>query len=95
MFWGTAEQSSTAGVMIEDQLHLGDGPVEILFGCGMKETGMLFSQEADGILGLGNSEVSLINQVGVLVVAAQGFACLCECACNIFASVHASTVRSS
>jgi hypothetical protein len=37
--------------------------VEVVFGCETKETGEIYNQEADGILGLGNSEVSLVNQV--------------------------------
>ena len=45
-----------------DQLQLRDGGVEVVFGCETKETGEIFNQEADGILGLGNSEVSMINQ---------------------------------
>jgi hypothetical protein len=38
--------------------------VDVVFGCETKETGEIFNQEADGILGLGNSEVSMVNQVG-------------------------------
>lgn len=57
-----AEQSSSAGLLVADQLHVGDGSVEVVFGCETKETGEIYNQEADGILGLGNSEVSLINQ---------------------------------
>ena len=57
-----AEQSSSAGVLIEDKLQLGDGGVDVVFGCETKETGEIFNQEADGIMGLGNSEVSLVNQ---------------------------------
>ena len=36
----------------------------VVFGCETRETGEIFNQEADGILGLGNSEISVINQVG-------------------------------
>ena len=59
-----AEQSSSAGLLVADLLALGQGGVEVVFGCETKETGEIFNQEADGILGLGNSEVSLVNQVG-------------------------------
>jgi hypothetical protein len=59
----TAEQSSSAGLLVADLLQLRDGGVEVVFGCETKETGEIFNQEADGILGLGNSEVSLVNQV--------------------------------
>lgn len=58
-----AEQSSSAGLLVSDQLQLRDGGVEVVFGCETKETGEIYNQEADGILGLGNSEVSLVNQV--------------------------------
>ena len=63
-----AEQSSSAGLLVADQLHVGDGSVEVVFGCETKETGEIYNQEADGILGLGNSEVSLINQVRTVTV---------------------------
>ena len=38
----------------------------VVFGCETRETGEIFNQEADGILGLGNSPISLVNQVGQL-----------------------------
>ena len=34
----------------------------MVFGCETRETGEIFNQEADGILGLGNSPISLVNQ---------------------------------
>ncbi|KAK9843713.1 hypothetical protein WJX81_003429 [Elliptochloris bilobata] len=58
-----AEQSSSAGLLVADQLQVGNGSVEVVFGCETKETGEIYNQEADGILGLGNSEVSLVNQL--------------------------------
>ena len=58
-----AEQSSSAGILIQDKMQLGQGGVDIVFGCETKETGEIFNQEADGIMGLGNSEVSIVNQV--------------------------------
>ena len=51
-----------------DQLQLRDGGVDVVFGCETKETGEIFNQEADGILGLGNSEVSMVNQARTPVV---------------------------
>ena len=36
--------------------------VPVVFGCETRETGEIFNQEADGILGLGNSPISLVNQ---------------------------------
>lgn len=61
----TAEQSSSEGFLIEDVLHLHDGSeaVPFRFGCETRETGEIFRQEADGIMGLGNSDASIINQV--------------------------------
>ena len=54
-----------------DQLQLRDGGVEVVFGCETKETGEIFNQEADGILGLGNSEVSMVNQVRLPALPSQ------------------------
>ena len=67
---GAAEQSSSSGLLIADELQLGDGGVVIVFGCETKETGEIFNQEADGILGLGNSDVAIVNQVGTSTSAA-------------------------
>lgn len=60
-----AEQSSSSGVLLSDVLNLSDGkpPVMVSFGCELKETGEIYNQVADGILGLGDSPVSLVNQV--------------------------------
>eukprot|EP00884_Botryococcus_braunii_P019358 jgi/Botrbrau1/6105/Bobra.331_2s0002.1 len=58
-----AEQSSSAGVLLVDNLLLGDASVNVVFGCETKETGEIYNQEADGIFGLGNSEISIINQL--------------------------------
>lgn len=70
-----AEQSSSAGVLLSDVIHLQDGapPVAVMFGCETRETGEIYNQAADGILGLGDSPVSLINQVhGLLLEATPG-----------------------
>ena len=40
--------------------------MDVVFGCETKETGEIYNQEADGILGLGNSEVSMVNQVSCI-----------------------------
>lgn len=61
-----AEQSSSAGTLMADELQLGNSGVTIVFGCETKETGEIFNQEADGILGLGNSDVAIVNQVRTL-----------------------------
>ncbi len=62
---------------MSDQLQLRDGGVEVVFGCETKETGEIYNQEADGILGLGNSEVSLVNQV-----------CGCNCCGSVCKSLQ-------
>ena len=52
------EGSSYNGFMVEDKLYFGeeapdeDG-IEFVFGCVSKETKLFFTQDADGILGLG------------------------------------------
>lgn len=38
-------------------------PTRILFGCELRETGDLYSQRADGIVGLGQGPLSLITQL--------------------------------
>ena len=69
-----AEQSSSSGLLMGDQLQLRDGGVEVVFGCETKETGEIFNQEADGILGLGNSEVSMVNQARLPVLPSHSAA---------------------
>ena len=44
-------------------LHDGDAGAPIIFGCETRETGEIYKQRADGLFGLGNSDVSVINQV--------------------------------
>ena len=51
---------------MQHQLQLMGGSVPVVFGCEFKETGEIFSQEADGIIGLGKSEVSIVNQASLL-----------------------------
>ena len=63
-----AEHSSSAGVLIQDKLQLLDGGFPVVFGCETRETGEIFSQEADGIMGLGKSAVSVVNQVSCSAV---------------------------
>lgn len=65
MLLHAAEMSSSAGIVLRDLLQLSDGglPVPVVFGCELRETGEIFNQEADGLLGLGDSRVSIVNQV--------------------------------
>lgn len=63
-----AEQSSSSGVLVKDALHLHDGaaPAPVVFGCETRETGEIFRQRADGLLGLGRSPNSLLQQLVTL-----------------------------
>ena len=38
-------------------------PLDVTFGCALQETGEIFRQAADGILGLGNNANALHSQV--------------------------------
>lgn len=66
-----AEASATRGFLVQDNLLLhgsqsgqaGLHTVPLVFGCAMAESGALHRQAADGIMGLGNSNASLINQL--------------------------------
>lgn len=58
-----AEQSSSKGLLIQDDMQLGEGGVPIIFGCETEETGEIYNQIADGLMGLGNSEISVVNQL--------------------------------
>eukprot|EP00887_Chlorella_sp_A99_P005894 scaffold1.g5894.t1 len=60
-----AEQSSSSGVLVEDvaSLHDGGPGAPLIFGCETRETGEIFKQRADGLVGLGNSEASVVNQL--------------------------------
>ena len=62
-----AEDSSSSGIIASDLVSFGaesDIPhTRILFGCELKETGDLFSQKADGIVGLGQGPLSIVNQL--------------------------------
>jgi len=63
-----AEQSSSAGYLIEDRLAFPDtqGPVKLVFGCEDDETGEIFRQMADGIMGMGNNNNAFQSQVTAL-----------------------------
>lgn len=63
-----AENSSSRGSLVEDVLGLKNPdiqspPARIVFGCENLESGDLYAQTADGIMGLGNAEIAIHNQV--------------------------------
>ncbi|KAL0889057.1 hypothetical protein Bca101_013040 [Brassica carinata] len=62
-----AEMSSSSGVLSEDLMSFGNesqlSPQRAVFGCENAETGDLFSQRADGIMGLGRGKLSIVDQL--------------------------------
>ena len=62
-----AEMSSSSGVLGEDRISFGNQsellPQRAVFGCENEETGDLYSQHADGIMGLGRGDLSVIDQL--------------------------------
>ncbi|WCJ35518.1 Eukaryotic aspartyl protease family protein [Euphorbia peplus] len=62
-----AEMSSSTGVLAEDIISFGNEsqlrPQRAVFGCENSETGDLFSQRADGIMGLGRGPLSIVDQL--------------------------------
>ncbi|XVE55808.1 hypothetical protein DITRI_Ditri03aG0186800 [Diplodiscus trichospermus] len=62
-----AEMSSSSGVIGEDVVSFGNEselvPQRAVFGCENMETGDLYSQRADGIMGLGRGRLSIVDQL--------------------------------
>ncbi|KAI3448650.1 hypothetical protein Pfo_005315 [Paulownia fortunei] len=62
-----AEMSSSSGVLGEDIVSFGNQselePQRAVFGCENMETGDLYSQHADGIMGLGRGDLSVVDQL--------------------------------
>ncbi|KAG9138330.1 hypothetical protein Leryth_001517 [Lithospermum erythrorhizon] len=62
-----AEMSSSSGVLGEDIVSFGNlselVPQRAVFGCENMETGDLYSQHADGIMGLGRGDLSIVDQL--------------------------------
>ncbi|KAK6938612.1 Xylanase inhibitor, N-terminal [Dillenia turbinata] len=62
-----AEMSSSSGVLGEDLISFGNEselvPQRAVFGCENVETGDLYSQHADGIIGLGRGQLSIVDQL--------------------------------
>lgn len=62
-----AEMSTSSGVLGNDVMSFGDqsdlAPQRSVFGCENVETGDLYKQRADGIIGLGRGELSIVDQL--------------------------------
>ncbi|BBM98066.1 hypothetical protein MPTK1_1g10560 [Marchantia polymorpha subsp. ruderalis] len=62
-----AESSTSAGVLGKDIIGFGDasnlGKPKLMFGCENDETGDLYYQKADGIMGLGRGPLSIVDQL--------------------------------
>ncbi|KAF7809890.1 aspartic proteinase-like protein 2 [Senna tora] len=62
-----AEMSTSSGVLGEDVISFGNqsdlAPQRAVFGCENSETGDLYSQHADGIMGLGRGDLSIVDQL--------------------------------
>ncbi|WCJ31336.1 Eukaryotic aspartyl protease family protein [Euphorbia peplus] len=62
-----AELSTSSGVLGVDLISFGNlselVPQQVVFGCENKETGDLYSQRADGIMGLGRGELGIVDQL--------------------------------
>lgn len=59
--------SSSSGVLGDDIISFGNEselvPQRAVFGCETRETGDLYSQRADGIMGLGRGRLSVMDQL--------------------------------
>lgn len=63
-----AEQSFSSGYLARDYVRFGKSrsgfsPRPLVFGCETSESGDLYSQSADGILGLGRGSLSVVDQL--------------------------------
>lgn len=62
-----AEMSSSSGVLGVDVISFGNEselvPQRAVFGCENLETGDLYTQRADGIMGLGRGRLSIVDQL--------------------------------
>ncbi|XP_077233719.1 aspartic proteinase Asp1-like [Tasmannia lanceolata] len=72
-----AEMSSSSGVLGNDIVSFGKEsalePQRAVFGCENTETGDLFSQHADGIIGLGRGKLSIMDQLVEKSVISDSF----------------------
>ncbi|TKY70624.1 Aspartic proteinase nepenthesin-2 [Spatholobus suberectus] len=72
-----AEMSTSSGVLGEDVISFGNqselSPQRAVFGCENDETGDLYSQRADGIMGLGRGDLSIMDQLVEKKVISDSF----------------------
>lgn len=71
-----AEKSSSAGFLLEDVFAFPDekkDPVKVVFGCENDETGEIFKQMADGLIGMGNNNNAFHSQLVAQKVIADTF----------------------
>ncbi|PPS19684.1 hypothetical protein GOBAR_AA00903 [Gossypium barbadense] len=72
-----AEMSVTSGILAEDVISFGNlselSPQRIVFGCETEETGELYRQHADGIIGLGRGDLSIVDQLAEKGVISDSF----------------------
>lgn len=57
------ESSQVEGAIVSDSLWLGGDPHAIAFGCQTGETGEIYNQKADGIVGLSAAALALPSQL--------------------------------
>ena len=68
------EQSSSKGLLLTDILSLNNiGNYRFGFGCETEETGAIYNQNADGVVGFGNNPSSIINQLVLQDAIANSF----------------------
>lgn len=62
-----AEMSTSEGLLGDDLVSFGNnttlGPERLVFGCETLETGDIYDQKADGIMGLGRGSFSIVDQL--------------------------------
>ncbi|BAU00260.1 hypothetical protein LR48_Vigan06g028800 [Vigna angularis] len=72
-----AEMSTSSGVLGEDVVSFGNqselSPQRATFGCENDETGDLYTQHADGIMGLGRGDLSIMDQLVQKKVISDSF----------------------
>lgn len=76
-----ADRSNSRGVLGTDLISFSDQnefpPQCVVFGCVDEETGSLFGLRADGIMGLGRGELSIVDQLVDRGVISNSFSLCC------------------